>query len=328
MKITVLDDTYDVVRGLKCFERVAQHGHELSVWTDHCTDTDALAERLAETEVLMLMRERTPVRAALLDRLPALKVITLNGVTPHIDLEACTRLGVAVSTRAYVSTATAELTWALVLMSVRRIPLEMASLKAGRWQSAGMASGLHGRTLGVWGFGQIGRQVAGFGRAFGMRVQVWSREQGREKARAEGFETASTKEMLFENSDVLSLHVRLAPETEGCVTAADLARMKPDALIVNSSRARLIEDGALVAALGAGRPGMAAVDVFEHEPMLDPRHPLLQMGNVICTPHLGYVERQQYEGMYGDQIDRLFSYLEGNPAFLVNPEVLTAKSTR
>lgn len=328
MNVTVLDDTYDVVRSLKCFTRLSEQGHSLTVWNDHCIDTDVLAERLAGTEVLMLMRERTPVRAALLERLPVLRLITLNGVTPHIDLDACTRQGVAVSTRPYVSTATAELTWALVLMSVRRLPLEMASLKAGRWQSAGMASGLHGRTLGVWGFGQIGRQVAGFGRAFGMRVQVWSRDGGLEKARAEGFETASGKEMLFETSDVLSLHVRLAPETQGCVTAADLARMKADALIVNSSRARLIEDGALVAALRAGRPGMAAVDVFEHEPMLDPLHPLLQMDNVICTPHLGYVERQQYEGMYGDQIDRLFTYLQGSPAFIVNPEAMADKSAR
>jgi D-3-phosphoglycerate dehydrogenase len=276
----------------------------------------------------MLMRERTPVRAALLERLPALRLITLNGVTPHIDLEACTRQGVAVTTRPYVSTATAELTWALVLMSVRRIPHEMASLKAGHWQSAGMAKGLNGRTLGVWGYGQIGRQIAGFGRAFGMKVLVWSREAGLETARADGFETAVSKKALFETSDVLSLHVRLAPDTHGCVTAADLARMKPDALLVNTSRARLIEDGALVAALRAGRPGMAAVDVFEHEPMLDPAHPLLQMPNVIATPHLGYVERQQYECMYGDQIDRMYAYFEGRPAFIANPEVLQDRRTR
>jgi D-3-phosphoglycerate dehydrogenase len=320
VKISILDDNYDVVRTLPCFARLA--GHSVVIWNDHCTDIEVLGERLADTDVLMLMRERTPVGAELLERMPGLKLITLNGVTPHIDLEACTRRGVAVTTRAYVSTATAELTWALVLMSVRRIPREMESLKAGHWQSAGMASGLHGRTLGVWGYGQIGRQVAGFGRAFGMDVQVWSRDTGLAKARDDGFSTADSKETLFESSDVLSVHVRLAPDTHGCVTAADLARMKPDALFVNSSRARLVEDGALVAALRAGRPGMAAIDVFEEEPMRDVTHPLLQMDNVICTPHLGYVERQQYEGMYGDQIERLFSYFAGTPAFIANPEVL------
>jgi D-3-phosphoglycerate dehydrogenase len=322
MNVGILDDTYDVVRGLPCFARLREH--EVTVWNDHVVETDVLADRLARVQVLMLMRERTPVSAALLERLPALKLITLNGVTPHIDLAACTRRGVAVTTRPYVSTATAELTWALVLMSSRRIPREMASLKRGDWQSAGMANGLHGRMLGVWGYGQIGKQVAQFGRAFGMRVQVWSRPSGLEKARADGFECAGSQRELFESSDVLSLHVRLAPETQGCVTAADLAAMKPDALIVNTSRARLIEAGALVAALRKGRPGMAAVDVFEDEPMRDPAHPLLHMDNVICTPHLGYVERQQYEGMYGDQIDRMEAFFARRPEGIVNPDVLSA----
>jgi D-3-phosphoglycerate dehydrogenase / 2-oxoglutarate reductase len=317
MNVGVLDDTYDVVRSLPCFARLREH--EVSIWNDHVVDVDVLAARLAHVQVLMLMRERTPISAALLERLPELKLITLNGVTPHIDLAACTRRGVAVTTRPYISTATAELTWALVLMSSRRIPREMASLKRGDWQSAGMANGLNGRLLGVWGYGQIGKQVAQFGRTFGMRVQVWSRPSGLQKAQADGFESAGSKEALFESSDVLSLHVRLAPETHGCVTAADLASMKPDALIVNTSRARLIEDGALVAALRQGHPGMAAVDVFEDEPMRDPAHPLLQMDNVICTPHLGYVERQQYEGMYGDQIDRMEAFFAHRPEGIVNP---------
>jgi D-3-phosphoglycerate dehydrogenase len=320
MNITFLDDNHDVVRSLACFEGL--RGHEVAVWNDHVVDVDRLAERLAHTEVLMLMRERTPIRAALIGRLPRLKLITLNGVTPHIDLDACTRRGIVVSTQPYVSSATAELTWALLLMSLRRIPLEMASLKAGRWQSGGMANGVRGRTLGVWGYGQIGQQVAGFGRAFGMKVLVWSRERGLEQARADGFEAAASKAALFERSDVLSLHVRLAPDTQGCVQAADLARMKPDALLVNTSRSRLIEEGALVAALRAGRPGMAAVDVYDDEPMTDTSHPLLQMPNVICTPHLGYVERAQYEGMYGDQIARVQAFLEGRPTGVANPEVL------
>jgi D-3-phosphoglycerate dehydrogenase len=320
MNIAFLDDNYDVVRSLRCFAGLS--GHEVSVWNDHVVDVDRLAERLADTEVLMLMRERTPIHAALIERLPHLKLITLNGVTPHIDLDACTRRGIVVSTQPYVSSATAELTWALVLMSLRRIPLEMASLKAGRWQSSGMANGVRGSTLGIWGYGQIGKQVAGFGRAFGMKVMVWSRAASLEQAIADGFEAAASKEALFESADVLSLHVRLAPETQGCVRASDLALMKPDALLVNTSRSRLIEDGALVAALRAGRPGMAAVDVFDDEPMLDTAHPLLQMPNVICTPHLGYVERAQYEGMYGDQIARFRSFLDGRPTGVANPDVL------
>ena len=322
MKIAILDDTYDVVRDLPCYSRL--HAHEVTVLNDHVTDASALAARLVGVEVLMLMRERTAIDAALLDQLPALRLITLNGVTPHIDLAACSRRGIAVTTRHYVSSATAELTWALVLMASRRIPQEMESLRRGQWQSAGMATGLSGRALGVWGYGQIGRQVAQFGRAFGMTVRVWSRPAGLARAETDGFQAADGKAALFEQSDVVSLHVRLAPETVGCVGPTDLARMKPDALLVNTSRARLIEPGALVAALRQGRPGAAAVDVYEDEPMRDPAHPLLQMKNVICTPHLGYVERQQYEGMYSDQIDRMEAYFAQRAEGVVNPDAMHA----
>jgi len=320
MKITILDDTYDVVRSLPNFRLV--EGHEVTVWNDHTKSEDELAGRLADTEVLMLLRERTPIRAPLLARLPRLRLITLNGVTPHIDLDACTAQGIAVSTRPYVSTATAELTWALILMSERRLPREMASLKAGEWQSSGMGSGLNGKTLGVWGYGQIGKQIAGFGRAFGMRVGVWSRPASLAQARADGMQAFASKEALFTECDVVSLHVRLSPETQGCVTYHDLRSMKPGALIVNTSRARLIEEGALVRALREGRPGMAAVDVFEDEPMKDVDHPLLHMDNVICTPHLGYVETNQYDAMYGDQFRRFLAFIEGRPEDIVNPEVL------
>jgi D-3-phosphoglycerate dehydrogenase len=321
MMISILDDTYDLVRTLPSFSLLA--GHSATIWTDHVKDPEVLAQRLVDTEVLMLLRERTSIPRALVRRLPRLKLITLNGVTPHIDLQACTEHGVAVSTRPYVSVATAELTWALVLMSMRRLPLEMDSLRRGHWQSGGMGRGLQGKTLGVWGYGQIGKQVAGFGRAFGMRVRIWSRDSGLQQALADGFETFPDKQTLFGESDVLSLHVRLAQETQGCVTAADLAGMKPDALLVNTSRARLIEEGALVRALEAGRPGMAAVDVFEEEPMSDIRHALLHMDNVICTPHLGYVERDQYDGMYADQFRRFLAFAAGRPEHVVNPDVLS-----
>ncbi len=321
MNLSILDDTYDVVRSLPSFRLIAQH--DVAVWNDHTKDEDELGRRLADTEVLMLLRERTPIRASLLARLPKLRLITLNGVTPHIDLPACTAQGIAVSTRPYVSTATAELTWALMLMAVRRLPREMRSLREGRWQSAGMGGGLQGKRLGVWGYGQIGKQVAGFGRAFGMRVGIWSRPASLEQARADGFDVFAHKQQLFAECDVVSLHVRLAPETQSCVTYDDLQSMGPGALLVNTSRARLIEEGALVRALQAGRPGMAAVDVFEDEPMTDTRHPLLQMDNVICTPHLGYVETNQYDGMYGDQFRRFIAFTEGRPQDIANPEVLT-----
>ena len=324
MNITILDDTYGVVKSLPSIARLS--GHSVSIWQDHTKDTEVLARRLADADVLMLIRERTPIRSELIERLPRLKLITLNGVTPHIDLVACTSRGIAVTTRPYVSKATAELTWALILMSMRRLPQEMESLKRGKWQSSGLADGLHGKTLGVWGYGQIGRQVAGFGKAFGMNVLVWSRLGGLAMAREDGWATSADKRALFEQSDVLSLHVRLSPDTDGCVTYLDLCTMKPTALLINTSRARLIEDGALVQALKDGRPGRAAVDVFENEPMLDTAHPLLNMDNVICTPHLGYVEQQQYDDMYGDQIDRMHAFFAGNPQHLANPEVISTYS--
>ena len=324
MNIAILDDTYGVVSGLPSVTRLA--GHKVTIWQDHTKDIDTLAMRLAEADVLMLIRERTPISGELIQRLPKLKLITLNGVTPHIDLDACTRHGIAVTTKSYVSKATAELTWALILMSMRRLPREMASLKRGNWQSSGTGDGLHGKTLGIWGYGQIGKQVAGFGKAFGMNVLVWSRESGMAKACADGWTTTTNKRDLFEKSDVLSLHVRLASDTENCVTYNDLSAMKPSSLLVNTSRAQLIEPGALVRALLDGRPGAAAVDVFEDEPMRDTTHPLLHMDNVICTPHLGYVERQQYDDMYGDQIDRMNAFFAGKPEHIANPTVIPSCS--
>ena len=320
MNIAILDDEFDTVRTLDCFARVA--AHRITIWRDHTKDTDALAARLADAEAIVMLRERTPIRAALIERLPKLKMLTLNGPYPHVDVDACTAHGVALCAgKPRPSSATAELTWGLALCALRQIPQQMASLQRGHWQ-CGLGRGLHGRTLGVWGYGRIGRQVANFGRAFGMRVMIWSRANGLAQAAADGFAAAPDRATLFAESDVLSLHVRLNAETRGMVTAADLARMKPTAVIVNTSRAELIEPGALVAALRAGRPGYAAVDVYEQEPVTDLAQPLLNMPNVVCTPHLGYVERDQLERYYDDQFGRVLAYLAGAPVDVVNPQAL------
>jgi D-3-phosphoglycerate dehydrogenase len=322
MKITVLDDYHDTVRSLACFRKL--DGHDVTVWHDHTQDIDALAERLADTEVLVLIRERTHIRAPLLARLPKLKLISQRSVYPHIDIEACTRQGVVVSSNQHAGTpsyATAELTWGLILSAFRQIPEQMASLKAGNWQ-IGVGSTLRNKTLGIFGYGRIGAAVASYGRAFGMNVVVWARPQSLVRAKAEGHLVAPSKMAFFERCDVLSLHMRLVDATRGIVTGEDLKWMKSTALIVNTSRAPLIEPGALVEALHAGRPGMAAVDVYEEEPMRDTTHPLLNMPNVICTPHLGYVTREEYELQFTDIFDQISAYAAGNPINVVNRNVL------
>ncbi|HYR83365.1 MAG TPA: D-2-hydroxyacid dehydrogenase family protein [Terriglobia bacterium] len=328
MKISILDDYHDTLRTLGCFEKLK--GHDVQIWNDHVQDVETLARRLQDTEVLVLIRERTSIRAPLLDRLDKLKLISQRSVYPHIDVDACTRRGVIVSSSQHPGTpsyAAAELTWGLVLAAMRQIPQQMASLKAGRWQ-IGVGSGLRERTLGIYGYGRIGNAVAGYGRAFGMNVLVWAREASLERARNDGYTPARSKIAFFEDCDVISLHMRLVEATRGIVTEADLARMKPTALIVNTSRAGLIEPGALVRALQAGRPGMAAVDVYEEEPVLDTRHPLLAMDNVVCTPHIGYVTRDEYEIQFSDIFDQVTAYCAGKPTNVVNPEVLESRSRR
>ena len=322
MKISILDDYHDTVRTLSCFGKLA--GHDVTIFNDHVQDTDALAARLADTEALVLIRERTQIRAPLLERLPRLKLISQRSVYPHIDIADCTRLGIVVSSSQHPGTpsyATAEMTWGLILAAMRQIPQQMASLKAGGWQ-IGVGTTLHGKTLGIYGYGRIGRVVAGYGRAFGMNVLVWARPATLEKARADGYATAASKQEFFAACDVITLHMRLVDATRHIVTAADLARMKPTALLVNTSRAPLIEPGALVEALKRGRPGMAAVDVYEQEPLRDTAHPLLNMPNVVCTPHLGYVTRDEYEVQFVDIFDQITSYAAGNPINVVNPDVL------
>ena len=322
MNITILDDYQNVVRTLSCFDKLA--GHNVTIWNDHTKDTETLAARLKDTEALVLIRERTPIRAPLIERLPRLRLISQRSVYPHIDVDACTRHGVIVSSNmspGKPSYSTAELTWGLIIAAMRKIPQEMIAMRAGRWQST-LGLGLRGRTLGIFGYGRIGAVIAGYGKAFGMKVLAWGREASIAQAGADGHAVASSQAALFEESDVLTLHLRLIDATRGIVTAADLARMKPDALIVNTSRAGLIEPGALVAALRAGRPGMAAVDVYEEEPLPGGRHPLLAMDNVVCTPHLGYVERDAYEAQFAGIFDQILAYQAGTPIHVVNPEAL------
>lgn len=322
MKVTILDDYFDTLRTLPCFAKLS--GHEVTIWNDHVQDVDRLTERLHITEALVLIRERTQIRAPLLEQLPKLRLISQRSVYPHIDIEACTRLGVVVSSDQHAGTpsyATAELTWALILAAARRLPQQVASLKAGRWQF-GVGSTLRGKTLGLFGYGRIASAVAATGKSFGMQVLVWAREESREAARKDGLIVAPSKTDFFATADVLSLHMRLVEATRHIVTAADLALMKPSALLINTSRAPLIEPNALVAALKAGRPGYAAVDVYENEPLIDPSHPLLSLPNALCTPHIGYVTSEEYELQFTDIFDQIVAFAAGSPTNVVNPEVL------
>jgi D-3-phosphoglycerate dehydrogenase len=322
VKISILDDYFDTLRTLDCFAKIK--GHDVTVHNDHVQDVDALAERLRDTTVLVLIRERTQIRAPLLERLPKLKLISQRSVYPHIDIEACTRLGIIVSSSQHAGTpsyAAAELTWGLVLAALRQIPQQMAALKSGNWQ-IGVGHTLRDKTLGIYGYGRIGSVVAGYGKAFGMKVLVWAREAALARARADGYATAASKQEFFEACDVLSLHLRLVEATRGIITADDLAQMKPTALLVNTSRAPLIAPGALVDALRKRRPGMAAVDVYEMEPLRDLSDPLLTMDNVVCTPHIGYVTRDEYELQFTDIFDQIVDYAAGQPSNVVNPDAL------
>jgi D-3-phosphoglycerate dehydrogenase len=328
MKISILDDYFDTLRSLPCFVKLT--GHEIEIWNDHVQDIDVLAARLKDTDCLVLIRERTKIQATVLEQLPKLKLISQRSVYPHIDIETCTRLGIVVSSSQHVgspSYAAAELTWALILASARQLPQQMASLKAGKWQ-IGVGTTLRGKTLGIFGYGRIGATVAGYGKAFGMNVMTWAREESLVRARLDGYATARSKGEFFESCDVMSLHMRLVPATHHMVKAEDLARMKPTAILVNTSRAPLIEPGALVAALHQGRPGFAAVDVFEDEPMRNLDLPLMQFKQVVATPHIGYVTREEYETQFSDVFDQIVAFALGRPINVVNPNVLTAAERR
>jgi len=309
MRIVIPDDYQDCVRTLDCFAKLA--GHEVRIFNDTVKRTDELAARFADAEAVVLTRERTRIDAALLDRLPKLRLISQTGkLAGHVDLEACTARGVVVTEGSGAGSATAELTWALALASRRHLVGEATRLRQGLWQGH-LGQQLGGQRLGVWSYGRIGRQVAAYGRVFGMKVWVWGREGSTSAARADGFEVAPSREAFFAESDVVSLHVRLNAQTTGMVREEDLDRMKNTALLVNTSRAELIAAGALERALVRGRPGFAAIDVFEEEPVLGAAHPLLRLSNALCTPHIGYVERDNYERYFGIAFDHINQFAEG-----------------
>jgi D-3-phosphoglycerate dehydrogenase / 2-oxoglutarate reductase len=334
MNLIILDDYQDAVRKLPCASLLA--GLNTKVFTNSVKGTGQLAVRLRDAQALVAIRERTHFPRALLEKLPQLRLISQTGrVGPHIDLEACTRLGIVVTEGAGNPVAPAELTWALIMAAARRLPQYISNLKHGAWQQSGLKAAsmppnfslgqvLHGRQLGIWGYGRIGKLVAGYGQAFGMRVLVYGSAASTERAQLDGYAIAESPRALFESADVLSLHLRLAPSTQGAVTLELLSRMKPTAMLVNTSRAELIEANALVAALNRGRPGLAAIDVFESEPTLQ-GHPLLRMENAICTPHLGYVEQDSYEMYFRAAFENVVNFVNKTPSHVVNPEALNVK---
>lgn len=331
MNIVILDDYQDAVRKLACAHKLDPY--PAKVYTNNVKGVGQLAVRLRDADIVVLIRERTQITRQLLDKLPRLKLIAQTGpVGPHIDVQACTEHGVAVAEGVGDPVAPAELTWALIMAAMRRIPQYVSHLKHGAWQQSGLKAAsmppnfglgqvLRGRTLGIWGYGRIGQIVAGYGRAFGMRVAIWGSEASRARAAADGHDNFASQADLFAHSDVLSLHLRLVDATMGCITLEDLSRMKPTALLVNTSRAELIEPDALVAALNRGRPGMAAIDVFETEPILQ-GHALLRLENCICTPHIGFVELDSYEKYFSAAFDNVVNYIKGTPTHIVNPGAL------
>jgi len=334
VNIIILDDYQDAVRKLKCAS-ILEHLNT-KVFTNTVKGLGQLSVRVRDADVLVLIRERSQFPRQLLEKLPKLKLIAQTGrVGPHIDIDACTRLGIAVAEGVGSPVAPAELTWALIMAAMRRLPHYISTLKHGAWQQSGLKAAsmppnfgigmaLRGRTLGIWGYGKIGQLVAGYGKAFGMRVLVWGSEASRERAAGDGFETVAERDALFEQADVLSLHLRLADRTRGIVKLESLLKMKPAALIVNTSRAELIEEGALVTALNRGHPGMAAVDVFEAEPILQ-GHLLLRLENAVCTPHIGYVELDSYELYFRAAFENVVNFVEGRPTNIVNPEALKVR---
>jgi D-3-phosphoglycerate dehydrogenase len=324
MRIAVIDDYQDAFRKLKCYAKL--HGNQVDVYHDTEKDPVRLAGRIKDAEAVLLTQQRSPFPRALAERVPNLKLISQTGRNAnHIDVAACTEHGIVVAAGgAGNPSPTAELAWGLILSALRRIPQEVQRMKEGKWQGS-VGVGVEGKTLGIYAYGRIGSIVAKVGRAFGMRVVCWGREGSTARAREAGFEVASSREAFFENADVISIHLPLNKETRGIVKADDLARMKPTALIVNTSRAPLIVEGALAEALKRGRPGRAAVDVYEDEPVLGGKHPLIGMDNVVCTPHLGYVEEGTYESYFGTAIDQIVAYAAGKPINVVNPEALGKK---
>ena len=321
MKVHILDDWFDTLRGLPCFAKLA--GHEVTVWTDHVPDPGALAERVGDADCLVLFRERTRITADLLERLPNLRLISQRSVYPHIDVDACTRNGVVLCSNMHSGTpsyAAAEMTLALILASYRQVPQQVASLQAGTWQM-GVGRTLRGRTLGLYGYGRIGGAVAEYARAIGMNVQWWASEAGRARAVADGAQVAESRAAFFATSDIVSLHVRLKPEARGIITAGDLAAMQPRSLLVNTSRSGLIAPGVLEAEIARGRIH-AAVDVFDTEPIVDTASILATHPNVLATPHIGYVTEDEFDLQFSDIFDQVNAFAEGAPIHVINPAAL------
>ncbi len=327
MQVHILDDWFDTLRRLACFQRLAEH--EVTVWTDHLDDEAALAERLQDAEALVLFRERTIITRSLLERLPKLRLISQRGVYPHVDVQACSDLGVLFCSNTSAgapSYAAAELTLGLMLAASRQIPQQMASAKSGQWQM-GVGKTLRGRRLGLYGYGKIAKVVADYGRALGMQVVWWASEAGRARALADGQAVAASRQAFFAESDLVSLHLRLTPETRGIVSRQDLGAMQPGAVLINTSRAGLIAPGALLAALNAGRPCMAAIDVFDTEPLSDANDPLLAHPNLIATPHIGFVTEDEFDMQFADAFDQINAFADGQPVHMVNPRVWGAANS-
>ena len=334
MNIVILDDYQDAVRKLSCAARL--EAFPAKVYTNTVKGLGQLSIRLKDADVIVLIRERTQITRALIEKLPKLKLIVQTGrVGSHVDVQACTERGIAVAEGTGSPTAPAELTWALIMAAMRRLPQYIGNLKHGAWQQSGLKAGsmppnfclgvvLKGKTLGIWGYGKIGQLVAGYGKAFGMKVLVWGRQASLDRAVQDGYEAASSREAFFANSDVLSLHLRLNDDTRGVVTLDDLSHMKTTAVLVNTSRAELIETDALLSALNRGHPGLAAIDVFETEPILQ-GHALLRLENCICTPHIGYVEQDSYELYFGAAFDNVINFIKGTPTNIVNPGALQVR---
>ncbi len=334
MNIVILDDYQDAVRKLQCASKLDNYAAK--VYTNTVKGVGQLSVRLKDADVIVLIRERTQLSRQLIDKLPRLKLVSQTGrVGGHVDVAACTERGIVVAEGIGSPIAPAELTWALTLAAMRRLPQYIGNLKHGAWQQAGLKSAsmppnfglgqvLNGKTIGLWGFGKVGQRVANYAQAFGMNVLIWGRESTLARARDAGFEVASSKSELFEACDIVSLHLRLTPETAHCVSLDDLSKMKPTALLVNTSRAELIEQDALIAALNRGRPGMAGVDVFESEPILQ-GHALLRLENCVCTPHIGFVEQDSYELYFGAAFDNIVNFIKGTPTNIVNPGALQVR---
>lgn len=334
MNIVILDDYQDAVRKLHCAERLDRFSAK--VYTNTVKGLGQLSVRLKDADIIVLIRERTHITKQLVEKLPRLKLIAQTGrVGSHIDVAACTERGIAIAEGVASPVAPAELTWALIMAAMRRLPQYIANLKHGAWQQSGLRAAsmppnfglgmiLRGKTIGIWGYGKIGRIVASYAKAFGMNVRIWGREASRAQALSDGFQVASTRAEFFAQCDIISLHLRLTEETRGMITLEDLSQMKPTSLIVNTSRAELIEQDALIAALNRGRPGMAAVDVFESEPILQ-GHALLRLENCVCTPHIGYVEQDSYELYFGAAFDNVVNFMKGTPTNIVNPGALQVR---